>query len=337
MYKTDYLPGTALWEERRSQWLGMGITEEYMERPKIAVVNTANPELGCHGHLEEISQIVERAILDEGGLPFEIHVADKGTESVSARKQRKQGIQLRDRLTDEIIKLVDGAYLEGMICLSTDEQDTSAHLMAAARLNIPSMILSCGYQVGAACEDDGFDEQFFDIADAYDEIGPLAAGGISREELSYLPQASIITTGACSGLGTANSMQIIAEALGMCLPGSTPVWAKSKKLRQPAFRSGRQIVMLAENSLLPRDILTARAVENAVMVSLAVGASVSVVRQLAAIARAAGLSIDVMGLFEKYGNDIKLLTAVRPNGIFKTEDFDAAGGTAGVMARLGDS
>ncbi|MDO5538359.1 MAG: dihydroxy-acid dehydratase, partial [Desulfovibrionaceae bacterium] len=138
----------------------------------------------------------------------------------------------------------------------------------------------------------------------------------------------------CAGLGTANSMHIVAEALGMTLPGNSPIWANGRKVREYARLVGRQIVGLTERNIRPRDILTAEAIENAVMTVLAVGGSVNTVRHLSAIATEAELPIDVVSLYEKFGKDIRLLTSVRPNGKFRTEDLEAAGGTRAVMSRM---
>jgi dihydroxy-acid dehydratase len=122
----------------------------------------------------------------------------------------------------------------------------------------------------------------------------------------------------------------------MTLPGNSPVWANGRRVREYAQKAGEQIVRLTEKNVLPRAILTEKAIENAVMTVLAVGGSVNTVRHLAAIATEAELSIDVTALYEKFGQDIKLLTSVRPNGKYRTEDLEEAGGTAAVMSRLRD-
>jgi len=335
MQKSNYTPGTTLWVERQNQWLAMGIDVENMIKPKIAVVNTSGGAVnGCYGHLDELSRIVQHAILDRGALPFEIKTKPLENAVVSARMKRAHPMLSRDLLAREIQTTIEGAFLDGMVCISSDERDTPAHLIAAARSNVPTVILACGYQAGAACENDRFDDQFFDIFNVYDEIGPLASGGVTREEYAYLPQASVITTGACSGLSMANSMQLTAEALGMTLPGNSPIWAKGKRLRDFARRAGETVVQLTLDNVLPRNILTAKAFENAVMVMLAAGGSIGTVRHLSAIAAATGLPVDVLSLFERFSRDINLLTAIRPNGIFRTEDFDGAGGTAALMTRL---
>ena len=131
-------------------------------------------------------------------------------------------------------------------------------------------------------------------------------------------------------------MQIVVEAMGMSLPGNSPIWANGRRLRELAQMAGERIVRLTEANVLPRSIITLDAIENAIMTVLAVGGSVNTVRHIAAVATEAELPIDVVSLFEKLSDKIKLLTSVRPNGRFRTEDLEAAGGTKAVMNQLRD-
>jgi dihydroxy-acid dehydratase len=218
-----------------------------------------------------------------------------------------------------------------MICLSSCDKTTPAHLMAAARLNVPTTLLTCGYQIGGICHSTN---EFVDIDDVYESIGAVECGHMSVEELTDMTEAAIQTPGVCAGLGTANSMHIIAEAIGMSLPGNSPVLANSRRLYEFAQKAGERIVDLVNNNILPRDIMTKEAVENAIMVTLAVGGSVNTVRHLSAVATEAELDMDVVATYERLADQIPLLTAVRPNGPYRTEDLEVAGGTKAVMKRL---
>lgn len=330
MYRSNFQPGTTRWAVRRAQWKSMGIPEQDFEKPKIAVINTSSTLSSCYIHLDDVSQAVQQAIREAGGLPFEVRTAAPSDFVTSAGKKARYLMPTRDLIVNEIEVMVEGAVLDGMVCLSSCDKTTPAHLMAAARLNLPTVLLTCGYQIGGLCHTG----QFVDIDDVYESIGAVECGRMSLDELTAMADAAIQSPGVCAGLGTANSMHIIAEAIGMSLPGNSPVLANSAKLYGYARQVGERIVSLVQHNIRPLDILTKEAVENAIMVTLAVGGSVNTVRHLAAVATEAELDIDVVGLFEQLSERIPLLTAVRPNGPYRTEDLEVAGGTPAVMKRL---
>lgn len=334
MNRSDFEPGSTRWAVRRAQWRSMGIREEDMHKPKIAVINTSNKLSCCYIHLDELSAIVQQAIRDAGGLPFEVRTVAPSDFVTSAGKKARYLMPTRDLMVNEVECMIEGAVLDGMICLSSCDKTTPAHLMSAARLNIPTLLLTCGYQIGGACSNEKFEDQFFDIDDVYEQIGALATGSIDLKDLTDMTDVAIQSPGVCAGLGTANSMHIVAEAIGMSLPGNSPIWANGRKLKEYAQAAGKKIVELTVRQVLPRSIITEKSIQNAIMTVLAVGGSVNTVRHLAAIATEAELPIDVVKLYEQYGKDIKLLTSVRPNGPFRTEDLEAAGGTTAVMNQL---
>lgn len=330
MYRSNFEPGTTRWAVRRAQWKSMGIKEEDFDKPKIAVINTSSTLSSCYIHLDDVSKAVQQAIREAGGLPFEVRTVAPSDFVTSAGKKARYLMPTRDLIVNEVEVMVEGAVLDGMICLSSCDKTTPGHLMAAARLNVPTVLLTCGYQIGGMCHSGNF----VDIDDVYESIGAVACGNMSVDELSDMADVAIQTPGVCAGLGTANSMHIIAEALGMSLPGNSPVLANSRKLYEYAQKAGARIVSLVNDNIRPRDIITKESIENAIMVTLAVGGSVNTVRHLSAVATEAELNIDVVGLYEKLSDQIKLLTAVRPNGPYRTEDLEMAGGTKAVMKRL---
>lgn len=330
MYRSNFEPGTTRWAVRRAQWRSMGITDEDMLKPKIAIINTSSTLSSCYIHVDKVSQKVREAILMAGGLPFEVRTIAPSDFVTSAGKKARYLMPTRDLIVNEIECMVEGAVLDGIICLSSCDKTTPAHLMAAVRLNVPTLVLTCGYQVGGICSSG----QFTDIDDVYEAIGALHAGTITLEELTDMTEHAIQTPGVCAGMGTGNSMHIVAEALGMSLAGNSPLKADGRKLYDYARMAGTTIVELVKNNICPRDIVTEQAIENAIMVVLAVGGSVNTVRHLSAIATEAELDIDVVKMYEKLSAKVPLLTAVRPNGPYRTEDLDAAGGTRAVMKRL---
>ena len=202
-------------------------------------------------------------------------------------------------------------------------------LCAAARLNIPTIVVACGYQPSGK-----YNGEHFDIEDLFINVGHYAAGRITLEELTEMSDNAVLGPGVCPGMGTANSMHCVTEAMGMALPGSTPVLANTAKMWQIVRAAGERIVQMVWEDVKPRDILTPEAFANGVMMILAVSGSINTIKHLQAIAKEAMCDVDVYDLFEKLGDKIPLLTAVRPNGEYLIEDFEAAGGTPAMMKQL---
>jgi len=329
MLRSNFEPGSTRWAVRRSQWCAMGIREEDFHKPKIAVVNSSSTLSVCYIHLDDVSREAQKAIRENGGLAFEIRTAAPSDFVTSAGLKARYILPSRDLIVNDIEVMVEGACLDGMLLLGSCDKTTPAHLMATARLNIPSIVVPCGYQLGGHC---GGRE--VDIEEVYKAVGTVATGRMTVDELESWTKVAIQGPGVCAGLATANSMHIMAEALGMALPGTTPIRAGSAKLFEVARRAGRRIVELVAEDLRPRKILTPGALHNAIRVAIAMGASVNVVRHLAAIATEAELDLDVVRSFEELGRDIPQLTQIKPNGSDRIEDFEAAGGTQAVQTRL---
>ena len=327
--RSNFEPGTTRWAVRRAQWLAMGIDERDFDKPKIAVINSSSSLSVCYQHLDELSRIAQEAIREAGGLPFEIHTVAPSDFITSAGHKARYLMPSRDLLVNDVEVMVEGACLDGMLMLASCDKTTPGQLMAAARLDVPSVVVPCGYQLGGQC---GGRE--VDIEEVYKAVGTVATGDMAMGELEQWTRCAIKGPGVCAGLATANSMHCMAEALGMALSGTTPIRAGSDRLSQVIQRAGEVVVDLATRGVRPRQVLTPASIENAVRVAIAIGASVNVVRHLAAIATEAELDIDVVRLFERLSESTPLLTCVRPNGPDRIEQFDEAGGTRAVMHRL---
>ena len=151
MLRSNFERGSTRWAVRRSQWCAMGMSEEDFAKPKIAVVNSSSTLSVCYIHLDEISREVQKSITENGGLAFEIHTAAPSDFITSAGKKGRYLLPSRDLIVNDIEVMVEGACLDGMVLLSSCDKTTPAHLMAAARLNIPSIVVACGYQLGGNC------------------------------------------------------------------------------------------------------------------------------------------------------------------------------------------
>ena len=149
--RSNFEPGSTRWAVRRAQWIAMGIDEKDFSKPKIAIVNTSSKLSVCYQHLDRLAARVETAIRDSGGLPFEVRTAASSDFVTSAGRQGRYLMPTRDLMSFDVEVQIEGAELDGMVLLSSCDKTTPAHLMAAARLDIPSIVVACGYQLGGSC------------------------------------------------------------------------------------------------------------------------------------------------------------------------------------------
>jgi len=327
--RSNYEPGTSRWATRRAQWLALGLTDEDMLKPKIAIVNTSSQLAICFSHLDEIARRVKRAIDNAGGLGFEVRTAAPSDFIHSAGHRGGYILSARDLITNDIEMQVEGAQLDGMICLTSCDKTVPGQLMAAARLNIPTIMVACGYQASGTHKG-----RHCDIEDVFLAAAYVANGRLGADELTEMSANAVRSPGVCAGFGTANTMHLACEALGMALPGSTPVRANSESMWRAADAAAARIVELVNEDLKPRDILTPAAFRNAVKSILSVSGSINSVKHLQAVAAEAEADVDVYRLFETLADGVPLLTAIRPNGETAIEAFEDAGGTRALMKQL---
>jgi len=327
--RSNYEPGTSRWATRRAQWLALGLSDEDMVKPKIAIVNTSSQLAICFSHLDEIARRARRAIELAGGVGFEVRTAAPSDFITSAGHRGGYILSARDLITNDIEVQVEGALLDGMICLASCDKTAPGQLMAAARLNIPTIVVACGYQPSGT-----YRGRHCDIEDVFLAAGHVANGRLSVDELTEMSENAVLGPGVCAGIGTANTMHLACEALGMALPGSTPVRANSEPMWRAVEAAAARIVEMIGEDLKPRDVMTPGAFRNAVTTILSVSGSINSVKHLQAVAAEAECDVDVYGLFEHLADQVPLLTAVRPNGETSIEEFEDAGGTRAVMKQL---
>ena len=327
--RSNFEPGSPREAVRRAQWKALGLTDEDLLKPKIAVVNSSSELAICFSHLDGIAKVVKEAVRDAGGLPFEIRTAAPSDFIISAGAAGGYMLASRDLIVNDMEIAVEGAQLDGMICLSSCDKTPPAHLMAAGRFNIPTILVMCGYQPSGH-----FEGKHVDIEDVF--LGSVQAmfGKLSKDTLRGMCDHAITGPGVCAGMGTANSMHIVCEALGMALPGSAPILANSPKMFDYCRRAGRRIVEMVWDDLKPRDILTPGSFENAAAAVLAISGSINCIKHLQATAIEAGVDVDVFQLFNDLGEKVPVLSAVAPNGTDTIEAFEAAGGAKALMLQL---
>lgn len=327
--RSNYAIGSPHWAVRRAQWRALGLSDADMAMPKIAVVNSSSELAICFAHLDGVAAVVKDAIRAAGGLPIEIRTTAPSDFIISPGGRGAYILSSRDLIVNDIEVQVEGAQLDGMICLTSCDKTPPAHLMAAGRLDIPTLLVIGGYQPSGMRAG-----EHVDIEDVFLKSAGVAAGIVSVAELREMSEHAIRGPGVCSGMGTANSMHIVCEALGMTLPGAAPVLANSPKMFADAAAAGAQIVEMVLARRTPRSILTPAAFRNAVATLLAVSGSINCIRHLQAIATEAGVELDVWALIDELGPRVPMVTAVRPNGDHSIEQLEAAGGARAAMKRV---
>lgn len=327
--RSNFPRGSYLWAVRNAQWQAMGIPEEDCEKPKIAVVNSSSELAACYSHLDQVAAEVKQAIRAAGGVPFEVRTAAPSDFVTGAGARGAYMLAARDLVTNDIEVAVEGAQLDGMVCLTSCDKTVPGQLMAAARLNVPTLLVPCGYQASGE-----YKGRHVDIEEVFIHSMHALTGHTPVDDVIGMSRCAIRSPGVCSGLGTANSMHIVCEALGLALPGSAPVAALSPKMFDDVRAAGERIVDMVWKDLKPRDILSPGAFANAVRAVLAIGGSLNTVKHLQAVATEAGSWVDVYGLFERLGPQTPVLAGIRPIGERFIEEFEAAGGCRALMKQL---
>jgi dihydroxy-acid dehydratase len=314
---------------RRAHWRTLGLSDADMQKPKIAVVNSSSELAVCFAHLDGVAHVVKDAIRAAGGIPFEVRTTAPSDFITGAACSGSYILAARDLVTNDIEAQVEAALLDGMVCLTSCDKTPPGHLMAAGRLNIPTVLVIGGYQASGM-----IGNEHVDIEDLFSGSVGAALGKPGKFSMDQLSEQAIRGPGVCAGMATANTMHCVVEALGMCVPGSAPVRANSDKMFDAARRAGMRIVAMVQEGLTPRQVLTEAAFRNAVAMVLAVSGSINAIKHLQATAVEAGVALDIYALWEEMGRKIPVLSAVRPNGSVRIEQFEDAGGAGAMLKRL---
>ncbi|MBO9518710.1 MAG: dihydroxy-acid dehydratase [Porphyrobacter sp.] len=314
---------------RRSHWLALGLTEEDLLKPKIAVVNSSSELAVCYAHLDGVAKVVKDAIREAGGVPFEVRTTAPSDFITGAARRGSYILAGRDLIPNDIEAQVEAALLDGMICLTSCDKTPPGHLMAAMRLNIPTLLVVGGYQPSGEIDGDPVD-----IEDLFSGGVEESFGRFGKHRVDEIVPQAIRGPGVCQGMATANTMHCVVEALGMCVAGSAPVRANSDKMFAKAREAAARIVQMVHEDLKPRDIMTPGAFRNAAAMVLGVSGSINAIKHLQAVAVEGGMDLDVYGLWNEVGREVPVLSAVRPNGAVRIEQFEDAGGARAVLKQL---
>jgi len=315
-------------ECRRGLLCGMGISPEEQGRPLIGVVNSWNEYNPGHVHLKALAERVKQGVRDAGGFPVEVMTTGI-CDGMVLKDPKYIEVPSRNSIADQVEITADGNFFDGMVMLSTCDSIVPGHLMAAARLDIPTVIVTGGYMPLGTFRG----KEVLHIH-AQDKVGTMQDGKIDPDEYNGLIEHSWGTCGGCTSMTTANSMCMVAEALGMSLPYNSTVSAVSSELALIAYRAGQRVMDLLRKGITARKIITPAALRNAIMMDMAVAASSNLILHIPAIAHEAGYDEPWWKYFDEASNDIPLLSHLAPSGPYNLHDLDLAGGLPAVMKEL---
>lgn len=312
----------------RSLFKALGYIDEELELPLIGVVNSYNEIVPGHIHLNDITEAVKAGVRMAGGTPIEFPSIAVCDGIAMNHTGMKYSLASRELIADSIEVMAEAHPFDGLVLIPNCDKIVPGMLMAAARLDIPAIVVSGGPMLAGLYQD-----QRLSLSNLFEAVGKVYAGSMTEDELHEIEETACPGCGSCSGMFTANSMNCLTEALGMALPGNGTVLAVSAARRRLAKMTGRQIVQLVKDDVRPSQIMTKEAFNNGLAVDMALGCSTNTVLHLPAIAAERGLSMEldyVNMVSERTPNLCKL----SPMGPFFIQDLDEAGGIPAVMAEL---
>ena len=315
-------------ECRKGLMCGMGYTPEEQKRPLIGVVNSWNEYNPGHVHLDKLAERVKQGIREAGGLPVEV-MTTAVCDGMVMKDPRYIEVPSRNCIADQVELTSESNMFDGMVMLSTCDSIVPGHLMGAARVNIPTILVTGGYMPLGHCRG----KEVLHIH-AQDKVGTAHKGAIDMDLYNDLIENSWGTCGACTSMTTANSMCMIAEAMGMTMPGNSTMDATGSAIYKLAYMAGHQIMNLVRNDIKARDVMTVEAIKNAIKVDMAIAGSSNLILHIPAIANEAGYDLPWWQYFDEASNEIPLMSHLAPGGPYSVKDLDLAGGLPALLRQL---
>lgn len=312
----------------RSLFYALGYTDEELERPLIGVVSAFSEVVPGHMHLDKLSQAVKAGVQMAGGTPILIPAIGVCDGIAMGHEGMRYSLPSRELICDSVETMAMAHALDGLVLVPNCDKIVPGMLMAAARINLPSIVISGGPMLSGRQG-----KRHVSLSQMFEAVGSYKAGMIDEEELNDYTQHTCPGCGSCSGMYTANSMNCLSEAIGMALPGNGTIPAVHAARTQLAKHAGMRIMDLVRENICPRDILTPKAFENALATDMALGCSSNSVLHLLAIANEAGVPMDLK-TFNAISAKVPNFCHLAPAGPTHMEDLDAAGGVPAVMAQL---
>jgi dihydroxy-acid dehydratase len=308
---------------------GIGLDDEEIEKPIVAVVNSFNEIVPGHIHLNELAEAAKNGVREAGGVPLEFPVIGVCDGIAMGHDGMKYSLPSRELIADTVEDMIMAhGIFEGIVFLAACDKNVPGLLMAAARLDMPSIFVTAGPMLPGE-----YQNTCIDIHNAFAADGQYAKGKLTKEEYNEIVRNCCPGPGSCAGLYTANSMACVTEALGMSLPGCATAHAVHEKKRRLATESGREVMRLIKDGITARKIMNETSFENAFAMDMAIGGSTNTVLHIPAIAKEAGYDFDlerINVISKKTPNIVK----IAPSSDYMMIDFENAGGVPAVLSQL---
>ncbi len=315
----------------RAMLRAVGMTDDDWDKPQIGVASSWNEVTPCNLPLARLAQRAKAGVRAAGGFPFEFVTIAVSDGISMGHEGMRASLVSREVIADSVEVMMHAERFDGMVTLAGCDKSLPGMLMAAARLNLPSVFLYGGSILPGRAGD-----RALDIVSVFEAVGAHAVDALSDEELSLIEHNACPTEGSCAGMFTANTMASVAEALGMSLPGSSSAPAVDRRRDDAAFASGQAVVGLLRAGIRPRQVMTREAFENAIAVTMALGGSTNAVLHLLAIANEARVEL-ALDDFNAVAARVPHLADTKPHGKYHMSDLDRIGGVPVVMKELLDA
>lgn len=312
----------------RSLLRAVGLTDRDFDKPFIAIANSYVDIVPGHAHLQEFGKIVKEAVRAAGGVPFEFNTIGVDDGIAMGHVGMRYSLPSRELIADCVETMVRAHWFDGLICIPNCDKIVPGMLMAAARLNIPTIFISGGPMAAGR-----LDGRAVDLITVFEGVGAVQAGRITEQELLRIEAAACPGCGSCSGMFTANSMNCLCEALGVALPGNGTALAGTPEREELARVAGQRIMALVEQDLKFLDIVNAEAIDNAFALDMAMGGSTNTVLHTMALAHEAGIDYPLQRL-DELARRVPHLCKVSPASHWHMEDVHRAGGIPAILKEL---
>jgi len=313
----------------RSLLSATGIKRADFDRPFIAIANSYADIVPGHVKLNEVGKIVKEAVYAAGGLPFEFNTIAICDGIAMGHMGMRYSLASREIIADSVEAMLRAHCFDGLVCIPNCDKIIPGMLMAAVRVNIPTIFVSGG-PMRAGKTTTG---KIVDLIAVFEAIGAFKDGKISAEELADIEVNACPGWGSCSGMFTANSMNCLCEAIGIALPGNGTILAEDKRRRELYQSAGQRIIELVQEDLKPRDIITRESLDNAIILDMAMGGSTNTVLHSLALALEAGVDYDLQRI-DELSKKVKNICKVAPSSSFHVEDVDRAGGVSAILKEI---
>ncbi len=317
----------------RSLLYALGCTPAELNKPFIGIVNSYSEIVPGHMHLDEIAEAVKDGVRSKGGVPFEVGTIAICDGIAMNHPGMKYSLPSRELIADSVELVAEAHAFDALVFIPNCDKIIPGMLMAAIRLNLPSIFISGGPMLaGQVSTEEG--TSYIDLSSLFEAVGKVTSGTMSTKELEELERIACPGCGSCSGMFTANTMNCLTEAMGMGLPGNGTIPAVDARRRQLAEKAGEQVMELLAKDVCPRDIINEDSIYNSFAVDMALGGSTNSVLHLTAIAHEAGIDFS-LPMVDKISQSTPQICKLRPAGDYHIEDLDRAGGIPAVMKELG--